>query len=139
MELNQAQKRYLSATLSGYEKTLRFILQIIDSNNEIGILYSTHFEMDNQNKKEIRKMIQKELRIIEKVANTFGLDHKDIDLSRSVVAQLSENWGDLIDSCSTTLTNYGKFNTESFRTYDQLLEEMANDSLKLASYFSHDK
>lgn len=136
MELNPAQKRYLTSSLFGYERTLRFALQALDSEPEMGILYSTHLSMDQKKRFEIKEKIEQELNNIEKLAKMFNLERKDLDLSKSVAARLSENWGDLIDACSSGLRNYGKLDQSLFRDYDEFLEEMSNNALDIAELFS---
>ncbi|BCY17253.1 MAG: hypothetical protein GYA12_05185 [Chloroflexi bacterium] len=138
MELNKDQQRYLSSTLFGYEQTLRFALQVLDSKNENGIIYSLLFDMNQTTKNDIRKVIEQELEHIATLVEKYNLRKKEINMARAVAARLSENWADLIDSTSSGLKNYGTLDVNKCEEYDRFIDEMAAKALYLAEIFSQD-
>lgn len=137
MKLNPSQKRFLTSALLGYEKTLRNALQTLDSHNEQGILYKPHFTINENSRNEAKKIIQNELIQIANMVKKYDLETREVDLSNSLAAHLSENWGDLVDCSSAHLGNYGEVDRTRIEDYDREMEELADTALKLAILFGN--
>lgn len=105
--LNEAQKRYISASLVSLEKLLRQVLFLLHDNGKGEIFY----EKDNDIPEEISSIIeQKIFSLLEKfkeVKERYYLQPVKEKQSRLVASQLSLCWAGLLDLRPKILSGYG--------------------------------
>lgn len=105
--LNEAQKRYISASLVTLEKLLRQVLFLLHDNGKGEIFY----EKDNDISEEISTVLEQQIfTLLEKfkeIKERYYLQPVKEKQSRLVASQLSLCWAGLLDLRPKILTGYG--------------------------------
>lgn len=105
--LNEAQKRYLTASLISLEKLLRQVLDLLHDTNQNEIFYAKDKDISEEISAVIEQRIFSLLEKFKEIKERYHLQSVKEKESRLVAAQLSLCWAGLLDIRPKTLSGYG--------------------------------
>ncbi|RJQ17906.1 hypothetical protein C4573_00975 [Candidatus Woesearchaeota archaeon] len=130
LNLNVSQKRYIRASLLSFERALRWIYQLLTSEEE-GILFHRDVRLDAEDRKQILCKIDKAFTIIKETARRFNLEVFEENIEREILAEMSISWENLEECRSKRVKGYGDLSSNAAELIDKTITELVEINLDL--------
>jgi len=131
--LNESQRTSLAVVLRFLEQDLRRADEWLQGTEEKGILYRRKLRLQPERRAVARRHIAAALRQIAKLSHQFDLQPMDDSPEATIVAEMSERWGNLVDARSDKLKRYGDVDLRLAQALDPSLDRLIELTLALMS------
>jgi len=131
--LNESQLISLTIVLRFLEQDLRQADEWLQGAEERGILYRRKLRLQPERRAIARRYIAAALRQIAELSRQFDLQPIDDSPEATIVAEMSERWGNLVDARSDKLKRYGDVDPRLAQALDPSLDRLIELTLTLMS------
>jgi hypothetical protein len=125
------QKRALQASLLLFEESLRTTDRLLNSRDEIGILYYRKSRLSSQRRQLIQKKVSSALIDLAIFVKKLELEPIRDNLEGMIMGEMSISWENLEECRSKRLRGYGKLDPIAVEVIDPAIDQLARTALEI--------
>jgi hypothetical protein len=138
VNLTEPQRRHLRASLTSFEKGLRFADRLLEDGDEIGILYYRRLYLDFDQRRLAHEKISQALHELADLVKQLGLEPVEESADRIILSEMNVSWANLVDCHSDRMIGYGKVDTDAAKKIDPAIDRLERIALELSDLMLSD-